>query len=197
MSAAVDADAARVASAANLSRSTDTSATTPTGPQRGSFMCGQQGSQAIARRLQPLACPRLPGAIGQGEPERVTRRSGDRPRPEGFTQGIQQGLRGTDETGPSTGEAEELADRPQHDQPIAIGDVAQAALGRRVDERFIDDEPAVSRGKRRLQRQQRRAIEQVAGRIVGMDQHDHVESMRLREQFRCRQRFDRVSVRAP
>ena len=107
----------------------------------------QQLVQALAGGPQPGPHRRLPVAVEQRQPGRRAGWPGDRPWPHRRRHLFQQLGGGEDETDPRPGQPEEMVERAQHDQVGRLGRAGQrrqAFFRRRVDQAFIDDQPAAA-----------------------------------------------------
>ena len=111
------------------------------------IVCGKQGVQAFTAGLQRAARVGLPGVVGQGGQRDLLRRAADGPWTQLVCQRAQQVCVGGHEAEPDAGQAEELADRAQHDQAGMRRMRGHAVVLRGVAKRFIHDQPAAARGQ--------------------------------------------------
>ena len=99
------------------------------------------------------------------------RRSADRPGADLLGQQLEQLALGQHKAQPHPGQAEEFAERAQHDQADLVSLARQAQLRGDVHERFVDHQPTAALGQPRMPVQQALRGQAQAGGIVGVDHH--------------------------
>ncbi|MNC27615.1 hypothetical protein D3C75_757900 [compost metagenome] len=118
--------------------------------------------------------------VGQAGLGQHPGRAIDGPRPKQLGQAQQQAAFGGNEPQAHAGQAEELAERAQHDQPRALGTIDHAIRRGVVHERFVDQQPTTAGGQARMPIQQAFTRHPAAGGVVGVDQHQYVEAVERR-----------------
>ncbi len=160
-------------------------------------MQAQQSLQPAAGQFAALALKLLGGGVEQTSLTYHSGRAADGPWADLVGQQFKQLKFRQNKAKADTGQTKELAERTQHNQPGTPALGRQAQIWRVVHEGLVHHQPASARGQSCVPLQQPLGSQAQAGRVIGVNHHQHIQRIEIEIDFLLHDLAHDVPATAP